>query len=173
MAKFHTCHVPPPGINREPVPPTSKLDISIKHKLYALFKEELLRPKSPLDMIMVDIPGSDPFPMKLQRVGHTSLIARWLQGLDTAAITLLLPDIDNNDDEQSLQIVHSELCGDRDDVKPMITTLIGRIRAEPRPLAATIHLDERTYDDQATRVSVAGLANAFFDQFGASSENSE
>jgi hypothetical protein len=171
MATFYTRNIPPLGVNREPLPPSSKLDISLKPKIYAVFKEELLRPKSPLNMIMMDIPGFDPFPVTLQRVGHTALIARWLLGLDTAAITLLLSDIDRTEDEQALQIVHVELCRDRDDVTSMIDKLIAMIQMEPRPLAATIHLVERTYDDQATRVSAHGLADAFFYQFGASSND--
>lgn len=167
MPKFHTRHIPPPGIDRDPTPPTTKLDRSVHRRLYSAFKEELLRPKSPYRMMVMTVPGFDPFTVKLEEVGLTALVAHWLQGLEVAATTFLLSDIDRSEDERALALVQNELIGLNEQIRPTIEQLFTMIRNEPRPLAATIHFGERTYDDVATLACCYSLADAFFDQFGA------
>jgi hypothetical protein len=164
----YSIRFPPPGIRREPKE-GRKLPISVKDQTEADFKRELLRPRSPTEMMLLRIPDLPPVIVRMQRVGQTALVAFWLRGdaLATECITLCLGGLDDSEDEGAILIASERLSGGDERVNTMIQQLMGHIRKEPRPAGAHVHLDELSYDSQALRVCSNCLAVAFFDQFGA------
>lgn len=118
MARFHSRSFPPPGVNRDPLPPKSKLPVNLRDSLFDLFLEELRHPKSPMGMLLITLPGFDPFPVRLERVGKTSLIIRRLIGMNIAAVSLALSG--GVDDEAALNLVATELIGDQEEVRPRV-----------------------------------------------------
>ena len=135
--KITAINIPPPGVRREPVPPQKKLSIAIKPKIEQFFREELLRPRSPLDTVLLRVVPDDPQIVQLRKIAATAMAAFWLRGpgLDTAAITLIIGGIDASDDEAVLQEVHRFLVGgeQREEVLKLLDELMALVRMEPRP----------------------------------------
>ncbi len=121
-------------------------------------------------MMLMTVPCAEPLPVKMQSIGNTALLAIWYRGTLPTALSMYLSEIDKREDEQAIGEVENLLVGESEALRPPFRSLTAMIRDEPRPLAATVHFDEASYDSQATRVCSWSLADAFFDQFGASAE---
>jgi len=173
MGKINFLNCPPPGIMRDPTPATTKLPIAMKGEIERFLKEELLRPRSPLEMVMLSIPG-DPQIVQFRKASQTAMAATWLRGaqMDPEAVTLILSGIDVADDEMVLGYVEELIIdGDnRDEVRKQVQAIVGAVRNQARPAVVTLHFDERSYDSQGTRVGAASLGRAFLSQFGISED---
>lgn len=168
----HTLRIPPPGVRRDPLPGAKRLPVSLKEQMERDFKAEMLRPKSPIDTMLLRLPELPPVIVKLNRFGQTALVGTVLRPpqADVECITLCLAAIDPSDDDAALAAVRNLLLPPGEERAPVISAmqqLLQTIRQEPRPLGAHIHLDEQSYDSQAVRVVTTAMAESFFDQFGA------
>lgn len=166
-----TLRIPPLGLQREPLPGQTKLPVALKTQIEGSFKQELLRPKSPIDMMRFQIPGLPLVLIQFQRFGQTALAVKVLRPptMDVEAVSVCLSGLDNAEDEAALNATAIFLIGGdtRDHVTRGVATLIGIVREEPRPAGIHLHMDEASYDSQAVRVVTDCMVEAFFDQFGA------
>ena len=170
MPKFHIRNYPPPDVRRHPNCGDATLATELKNELYLTFKSYIENPTG--ERLMLNIPDEPhPKPVLLESVGGTAMIARWMRGQYTEAITLILSDIEDQHDENAMQNVEDELVATNgEDMRSVFASLTDNIRHQPRPLCATIHIDEHSYDNFLNHACAGCLTSAFCDHHGISDE---
>lgn len=170
MPKFHFRNFPPPDIKRHPNWSDAAIATEARNYIYLAFKSHI---EKPVGLgLMLHIPNeSNPKVVTLESVNGTAMIARWMRGAYTEAITLVLSDIDDSNDEAAMTTVQEELIKPNgEELRPLIESLIDDVRHQPRPLCATIHMDEHSYDSFVNHACAGCLTSAFCDHHGISDE---
>lgn len=165
MAKFEPIQFAPFGIQRDSAAANSKLTLEDRKDIYQMFRGEFTEPQSPLGKVVVGINNADTYVVDLNLRTSTSMVALWLSGaqLELASISVLLSGIVQDNDEKSLEEMASRLST-ASLPDPAVSELITRVRSVvDRPLIATMHLYERSYDSVTINQWSMGLASAFFD----------
>lgn len=165
MANFEPIQFAPLGIKRDSTALGSKLTSGERLEIYRMFKGELTEPKSTLGKVLVGVNNNDAYIVDLNHRTQTSMVACWLGGAqqELVSATALLSGVSPQNDSEAMEVLGRELANaDLPDMA--ISELMSRIANEtPRPVSATVHLYESSYDSVTINQWSIGLASAFFD----------
>lgn len=153
------------GINRDPKP-IPEPGIQLFGELIAGCHEVLAKSTgSEPPVYTIRARDIRPVIMQVDCFGKSAVFTRWASSDDgkANAITLLLSGMNEDEDDLARKQAKEEMLRFTGDRHGVIKLTIAKLGEEPKPLAATICMNETAYDDPVTFYAAGALACAFYE----------